>query len=41
MIHSSFERFTGAFGLVLDQAGNVIVEGEGGSHIMMLEREAS
>ena len=41
MIHGAFERFAGAFDLILDQAGNVVVESEGGAHIMMLGLKAS
>ena len=41
MVDGSFEGFARAFGLVLDQAGDVVIEREGGAHIMMLGREAS
>lgn len=41
VIDSAFEGFAGALGLVLDQAGDIVIEGEGGTHIMMLGWEAS
>ena len=41
MVDGSFEGFAGAPGFVLDQAGHVVIEGEGGAHIMMLGLKAS
>ena len=41
MVDGSFERIAGAFGFVLNQARNIVIEGECGSHIMMLRRKAS
>jgi hypothetical protein len=40
-IDGALERAAGAAYLFLDQAGDVVVEGEGGSHIMMLILKAS
>ena len=41
MVDGSFEGFAGAPGFVLDQAGHVVIEGEGSAHIMMLGLKAS
>ena len=40
-VDGALEGVAGAADLFLDQAGNVVVEGEGGSHIMMLPSKAS
>lgn len=41
MIHGAFERSAGALGLVLNQAGDVVIESECSAHIMMLGLKAS
>lgn len=41
MIDRAFEGVAGAFGFVLNQAGDVVIEGERGAHVMMLGRKAS
>ena len=41
LVDSAFEGIAGAFGLVLNQAGDVIIEGERGAHIMMLRLKTS
>jgi hypothetical protein len=40
-IDRSFERIPGALGLMFQEDGNVVVDGECGSHIMMLLLKAS
>lgn len=41
MIYGSLKRFAGTLGLVVNQAGDIIVESERGAHIMMLGPQAS
>ena len=40
-VHRSFERIAASPDLVLNQPGNIIVNGKSSAHIMMLERKAS
>ena len=40
-IHRALERAPGAPHLFLHEGGDIVVEGERGSHIMMLARKAS
>ena len=41
VVHGAFERVAGAPDLFLDETGDVVVDGESGSHIMMLCMETS
>ena len=40
-IDSPLERVTGALDFLLYEAGNIVVDGESGSHIMMIRIESS
>lgn len=40
-VHGALERVAGAPDLLLDEAGNVVVNRESRSHIMMLQRKTS
>lgn len=39
MVDGAFEGIAGAFGFILNQAGDVVIESESSTHIMMLGRE--
>lgn len=41
VVHGALERVAGAAHLFPHKASNIVVEGEGGSHIMMLDKKAS
>ena len=41
VVHCAFERTAGAPHLLLDKAGNIVVDGKSGSHIMMLRDKTS
>jgi hypothetical protein len=41
IVHRTLERVAGASDLLLHKAGDIVVDGKSGAHIMMLEYEAS